>query len=615
MLKPEVFIFEIGQALRSRLRPKILGAILESLAEIPPRRRTRNGIPLLTVTEAKELLTLKSPVYRDIVGAALPPEWRINGGDALEVGNSLHEWLENSVVFFRREGAQILRDALGKRTGDDLYQHVWQSLFRRKLAPLARSSGMLSDDSGLRVSDMTIECMKLWTQKLCEDIQGRRPDEFSPSAYFLDVESDIEGTIASDDGGKFRLRGRPDAVSFDQAKGELRLWEYKFGRQGQYEIQVAQALLYMDLLEAAKGSQCKKGLLAVFRPIEDTSIPDEICRKIGARKASPPFPPQVEHAFAGYIGNAAAVRQIKIDLTLACRETPPRMDQNIMFCGPAGLGKTELARRVARCLGTPLVDVNATGIRSVEHLVSMIDSTLESEGYSAEQAGDSSGKPLLKYPPLVLFIDEAHELRRKADQFLNVFEPSDRKCYTSRAVCDFQAVTILLATTDKGRLPKPFLTRFRIIDLSGYSVEEVGQMLANGFEMSQRQVPQAVCEALARVGRLVPRNALERMGDFLRKNEYSPDLYPLTPDGLRQVRTEFWKCDEQGLTESDLLYLHCVSDSPKGISTLTGLLPYGREEIETVVEPYLLQIGAIRSTNRGREITEIGRRIIAGDSS
>lgn len=611
MLKPELHIFEIGPELRDRLRPRILGALFDSVREIPSRRRT-SGPPLLTVTEAKERLCEKLPVYQEHVGRELPREWRNLTVTPLDVGNTLHEWLGSAVVFFRREGAQTLRDALHDKSGEDLYEYVWNALLQRKLAALARSSGMLTNDSGLRVCDMVMECTKLWTRELCKDIDGRKPKDFSPSAYLLDVESDIEGIIKSENGEKVRLRGRPDALSFDRVTGELRLWEYKFGRQGQYELQVAQVLLYMELLEAVKGWPCKKGFLAVFRPVEDESIPDDVQRQLGIRAVSPPFPIEVENAFDGYVGNEAAVRQIKIDLTLALRETPPRMDQNIMFCGPPGLGKTELARRVARCLGTPLVDVNATTIRNLDQLVSMIDSTLESTSYRAEQVGEFSGKPLLRYPPLVLFIDEAHELRRRPDQYLNFFEPKDRRCHTSASVCDFKAATILLATTDKGKLPKPFLTRFHIIDLRDYSAEEVGGMLVNYFKSCNKKVPQPLCLGLARIGRLVPRIAIERSTDFIRKHQYSSDLYPLTDQGLKRMMTEFWLVDDQGLTSNDVEYLRCVADSPKGLSMLVSLLPYGKEEIETVVEPYLLQINAIRRTNRGREITEAGRRIIDG---
>jgi len=211
-----------------------------------------------------------------------------------------------------------------------------------------------------------------------------------------------------------------------------------------------------------------------------------------------------------------------------------------------------------------------------------------------------------------LFIDEAHELKRKSDHYLNFFEPKERKCHTASSVCEFPAATILLATTDKGKLPKPFLTRFHIIDLGEYSVEEVGQMVADYFKERKQEVSRTVCEALARVGRLVPRIALERAKDFLTKHDFSPEDYPLTDGGLSRMMTEFWLVDAQGLTLNDVQYLNCVSDSPKGLSTLASLLPYGKEEIEGVVEPYLLQIGAIRRTSQGREITEIGRKIVGG---
>jgi holliday junction DNA helicase RuvB len=130
------------------------------------------------------------------------------------------------------------------------------------------------------------------------------------------------------------------------------------------------------------------------------------------------------------------------------------------------------------------------------------------------------------------------------------------------------------------------------------------------FRTRGKEVSPNLCEAVARVGRLVPRIAIEHTEDFLRKHDFGPDAYPLTDDGLRRMMSEFWLVDDQGLTANDVEYLRCVADTPRGISVLVSLLPYGKEEIETVVEPFLLQINAIRRTSRGREITEIGRRII-----
>lgn len=612
MLKADVYELRISPEIRSRIEPKILGALFDSLHALPARRKARMGIPMLTVSQAKERLAAELPVYRSIIGEHLPIAWKELALGPIDVGNKLHEWIREAITFFRQEGADCIREGLMASTNDEFYDFVWNSLFHGRLISLVQSSDLLGDRSGVQTSDMLMECMKLWTKGLCERLSANKPEHFSPSAFFLDVESDLNTTISLGP-RRLTLRGRPDAVFFDHRTGEIHLWEYKFGRQGQYELQIAQVLLYLSLLENAKGIKCSSGFLSVFRPVEDTSVPNEVRNKLYVNDVRPPFPPAVEKAFEGYVGNERAVYQLKVDLTLALREKPPRMPENIMLCGPGGLGKTEMAGRVARTLGTPLINVPASQIHDLNHLLSLIDAELESKRIQWKEIGKDSGKPLIKYPPLVLFIDEAHELKKKADSYLNFFEPKERRAFGNDHVGDFKDATILLATTDKGKLSKPFLTRFRIIDLVPYSVEEIALIVKLALAETHPDVDFDLCLNLAKIGRQVPRSAIEKARHFLTFHSFSSSEYPLTPAGLRKMM-EMWNVDEQGLTENDKLYLQSLDAGPHGIEALAKLLGLGKEEITTVIEPYLFQLRAIKSTARGREITELGRKILASEN-
>ncbi|MBI5251298.1 MAG: AAA family ATPase [Desulfomonile tiedjei] len=609
MLKAETYELQITPEIRSRIEPKILGALFDSLNEYPARGRAGMRMPMLTVSQAKERLAAELPSYRQTIGEQLPVEWKGSALGPIDVGNTLHLWIKEAITFFRQEGADFIRQGLHAKKIDEFYAFVWNSLFHYRLISLVQSSGLLGDQSGIQTSDIVMECMKLWTKKICEKLINITPESFSPSAFFLDVESDLDATLSFRD-RRLRLRGRPDAVFFDHRTGEIHLWEYKFGRQGQYELQIAQVLLYMSLLEYAKGIKCSSGFLSVFRPVEDTSVPNDFSEKLQVEDVRPPFPPEVEMAFEGYVGNDRAVYQLKVDLTLALRERPPRMPENIMLCGPGGLGKTELARRVARTLGTPLIDAPASQIRDLNHLLSIIDTALESKKIPCKKLGDDSGKPHIKYPPLVLFLDEAHELKRKADSYLNLFEPKERRAFGSEHVGDFKDATFLLATTDKGKLPRPFLTRFRMIDLVPYSIEEVALIVKLTLAEKKHEVDLDLCLGLAKIGRLVPRSAIEKASQFMKHHEFRSSEYPLTVAGLKKMMAKVWNVDEHGLTENDKQYLRCVEAGPRGMDTLARLLSCGKEEIANEIEPYLFQLEAVKSTARGREITELGRKIL-----
>jgi Holliday junction resolvasome RuvABC ATP-dependent DNA helicase subunit len=284
----------------------------------------------------------------------------------------------------------------------------------------------------------------------------------------------------------------------------------------------------------------------------------------------------------------------------------------LMFCGPGGTGKTELARRMAEALRTPFVDIPATSFRDLDDLVQRIDSVVEDSGATPELIGTDSGMPLLRYPCLTVFIDEVHAMAKKADAYLNMLEPKERRAVCKDRVCDFGNTVFLTATTDKGKLPTTFLSRFRIIDLRQYTLDEMCEIVRRPFDLAGKKVPGEVCAVLARIGRFIPRVALERSHEFLEYHDFSPELYPISEDGIREIMEKIWNVDSNGLTANDVTYLNCLQSGPKGFQALATLLPCGKEEIEMRIEPYLLQLGAIRLSGRGREITEIGRAMLMG---
>ncbi len=334
-MRPVLSTFTITPDVRKAIEDKVMHALFRSLDELPPRETLR-GIPLLTVSQAKERLAMAGPEFQDAVDLAVPVPWceffssrqdlssepassrefvpvfpprfpalgisvvpslpairphadrprngvrgrprskrrpvdcKQLGFSAWEMGSILHEWLDEAAVFFRSEGADSIREGLRKRSRKALSDFVWSRLFDQRIVSLAQRSGMLQDESSIRLCDLAVESLKLWTRHICEHLHGIAPEDLDPAAFFLDSETTLEAELLHN-GRRIALRGRPDAVFFDPRVSELHVWEYKFGRQGQWELQIAQVLLYMALIEAAKGCRCARGHLTLFKLVEKRS--------------------------------------------------------------------------------------------------------------------------------------------------------------------------------------------------------------------------------------------------------------------------------------------------------------------------------------------------------
>lgn len=603
MLKSQLLSLELGPEIRAHIEPPIFDALFSHVAKHPPAKHKR-GVPSLTVSRAKQILEIVLPHYRERVAASLDGINRNNFVSFKEVGLLTHQWIHESVKFFRREGAPILREALVKDNEEQRVDYLWSILFSRRLLPLIQGSGLLRDPQKFECCDLAVECIKLWLGDIAKKFGNVGADRFSPSAFFLDTENYMEGEIEWK-GRRLHLRGKPDAVMLNGETGRPEVWEYKFGLQGQIELQIAQVLFYLHLLNAVKGQAFETGRLEIFRV-----TPDLEEESSGTQSE---FAEKIEAAFAGYVGNYAAVRRLKIECTLALKQsTPPTMPINLMFSGPGGLGKTELARRVAKALGLPLVDVPATTVRDVDSLLERINQTLHKDGQEPLEVGTDSGLKKLEYPPLVIFLDEVHELRRNADSFLNMFEPKEKRAVGKKVVGDFKNATLLAATTTPGLLPSPFLSRFRIIDLVPYTAEEVAAIIKPVFQKSGKSVEESFLVGLAKRGRLNPRVAIQRAEEMLSHHLFDEKQYPLNEMGLERISTESWRVDTHGLRQLDHTYLKALQSGPRGLSALVSLLPVEREEITQMIEPYLLQLEAISLTTKGRELTERGRLILEG---
>jgi len=231
---------------------------------------------------------------------------------------------------------------------------------------------------------------------------------------------------------------------------------------------------------------------------------------------------------------------------------------------------------------------------------------LEFEDLAYEEAGNYAGLTLRKYPPLVIFIDECHQLKRPVqDALLTMTEPTEKRAILPLFAADMSNATFLFATTDIGQMAKPLKTRAREINLQPYEPEEIAEILGRihkGWSPVVRRL-------LAFAGRLTPRIAKERAKDLDRILKQDFEGQKPNENLVLGIMKEEWGQDRNGMTERDRRYLKVVADAKGAIGGENIAQQLGIEvaEAENDIEPFLLRLGLLRKGPTGRELTERGR--------
>ncbi|WP_029521061.1 Holliday junction DNA helicase RuvB C-terminal domain-containing protein [Persephonella sp. IF05-L8] len=324
-------------------------------------------------------------------------------------------------------------------------------------------------------------------------------------------------------------------------------------------------------------------------------------------KSKDPIDIEINEIFKNFIGNEAAIRKIKTFIKHAYRQTPKKLPKNIIFTGEASTGKTHLSKLIAKALKLPLFTISAPALDNLDTLLERMEHTVKEHNLHLEKIGESGGLPVVKFPPMIVFIDEAHKLKPKLqEELLTALEPKDRKAYASKYIADLSDVTFLFATTEKGELINPLKTRLTFIELKPYSKEEVIQILKKNYP----NLPENVLERIAIAGRLVPRVALELASDLIIESE-AHSIEP-TVELLEDAILKVNEIDEIGLSYKDRKYLEILNKADReiGVSNIANQLGVGESEIIEDIEPYLLRLGFIERTKSGRKITSKGKEYL-----
>ncbi|HEX9415564.1 MAG TPA: Holliday junction branch migration DNA helicase RuvB [Gaiellaceae bacterium] len=307
-------------------------------------------------------------------------------------------------------------------------------------------------------------------------------------------------------------------------------------------------------------------------------------------------------SLAEFVGQSRVKEQLEIALA-AARSRSEALD-HVLLVGPPGLGKTSLAYIVRQELGV--------GIRCVA-------------GPALERKGDMAAILTALEQRDVLFVDEIHRLNRAVEEILYPALEDFRldivvgQGPAARTLTlDLPRFTLIGATTRTGLLTTPLRDRFGMtFRLGYYDAEELGTIVRRSARILDVEVVDDAATEIARRSRGTPRIAnriLRRVRDVAQVRHDG-----VVTSGIAQEALDLLEIDERGLEQMDRDLLRAILErfdgGPVGLSTLAVALGEEPDTIEDVYEPYLLQLGFIQRTPRGRIVTVLGREHLGAVAS
>ncbi|MGA2914988.1 MAG: Holliday junction branch migration DNA helicase RuvB [Sedimentisphaerales bacterium] len=295
--------------------------------------------------------------------------------------------------------------------------------------------------------------------------------------------------------------------------------------------------------------------------------------------------------FVECVGQENVKEKLAIAIAAAKKRGEPL--DHILFYGPPGLGKTTLAHVIANEMNAKIKTTSGPALVKQGDVMGLLSNI---------NTGD------------ILFIDEIHRLSTPVEEFIYPAMEEFRIDFTVDSGLHAKTInfplkrfTLIGATTRAGLLSAPLRGRFGMLyHLEFYSADELAKILIRSAKLLNLSCQDGTLELIASRSRGTPRIAnrlLKRVRDYAQVKGKGKLTDDIVGNALQMEQI-----DELGLDELDRSFLRAIANvyngGPAGIEALAATLGEEKDTLEDVVEPYLLQIGFVRRTKRGREITD-----------